>query len=138
MFCSYNMPKRRAHSVDKKQKMSRRSISPRAESRKKPLSSELADLLGALSIHSKKSRHVAPADSLPEDTLSASGTLGARRAVLLASMATARPIRIVETVAVVQPQPHANETEAQFRRRLRVEAAERRARGGTRKHRYMR
>jgi hypothetical protein len=69
------------------------------------------------------------------DGLMASGVYGTRRANLLSSLAAPSNVRLLPPVAVmVEVAPHP-ETEAQFRRRVRAEAAERRRtdRGGARK-----
>jgi len=94
----------------------------------------------------KRTRVIAPAicglsaADQENQGLMASGVLGTRRAAILSALATPSNVRLLPPVAVVVeaagPQPNAGETAAQFQRRLRAEAEERRRtdrNGGKRK-----
>jgi len=92
----------------------------------------LAGLLEALTIAPKRTRVIAPAacDASPDQGLMASGVFGTRRANILSALAAPSNVRLLPPVAVmvevVGPQPTPGETQVQFHRRLRAEAAERR------------
>ena len=123
-----------------------RRVSPERRGRSLSPVGGLQALLGELTLDPKRTRVLGPAAcalSAAEhemDGFMASGLLGTRRATLLSALA-ARPdsnVRLLPPVAVMvevaTPQPHEGETQAQFRRRQRAEAAERRRtdRGGAR------